>query len=485
MGVSLYTSRVVLNVLGINDYGIYNVVGGLVAMFAIFSNSLSGAISRFLSFELGKNDGDFKKVFNIAVIIQLGLAIVISLLIETIGVWFLNNEMNIDIERIRAANWVLQCSTITFIVNMLAIPYNSAIISFEKMEIFAYISIVEVILKLGVVFILKFYPFYDNLEAYAVMILIVSIIPALLYRFYCTKNFEGCKIVWVWDSSYLKNMLGFSGWNFLGVCASICRDQGVNMIVNILFGTTINAARGIATQVCSAVNGFVGNFMKAVDPQITKMYASGEVIKCHNLVFRSSKFGFMLIFFVTFPILINSTDILKLWLSNVPPHAPSFVTLILIFLQVETLTYAFNTLMLATAKIKTYQIVAGGIQLLNLPISYFLLKAGFSLNSPYYLLILLSIVCFAARIYLLRSIAGISAQAYFKTVILRLAIMVVFILPLPLISKYLLPNSFVGLLVNVLICMVASSIGIVLIGCSRNERVFIFEKTLKIIKSKL
>ena len=484
IGVNLYTSRVVLNALGINDYGIYNVVGGLVAMFAILSSTISGAISRFLSFELGKPNGNFQKVFNVSFWIQCGLAIIALFLVETIGVWFLNFHMTIATERISAANWVLQCSAITFIINMLALPYNAAIISHEKMNIFAYVSMFEACLKFCVVLLLQFCSFLDNLKVYALMILLVSIVPALIYRVYCIKKLNGCKISSVYEKSIVKEMLGFSVWNFFGVLASICRDQGVNLIVNVIYGTAINAARGIATQVCGAVNGFVGNFMKAVDPQITKLYASHDITECHKLVFRSSKFGFLLINLVTFPIIINSKEILTIWLKNVPPHTQAFVSLILIFLQIETLTYAFNTLMLATAKIRTYQIIAGGIQLLNLPISYFLLKKGFSLNSPYYVLIALSGVCFVARLIILRKIAGISIRQYFISVIYRIILVIVLTYPIPLYVHYILPSNFIYCIISIILCLMVTFIASIYIGCNRNERDFIYIKIKQLLHKK-
>lgn len=484
MGVSLYTSRVVLNALGVRDYGIYNVVGGLIATFAIFSSSINGAISRFMSFELGKQNSDFNKIFNISFLIQVGLAITIVIFIETLGVWFLNNKMTIEPSRLNAANWVLQCSATTFVIGMLTLPFNSAIISHERMNVFAYVSIAEVLIKLGIVLTLQFCSFADNLKTYAFLIMIANIIPFLLYRGYCVRNLNGCHLRLVWDKAIFKEMLGFSIWNFVGVCASIGRDQGVNLIVNVFYGTVINAARGIATQVSAAVNQFVSNFMKAVDPQIIKLYAAEDVNDCHTLVYRASKFGFMMVFCVTFPVIINIDAILSIWLKIVPEHSANFVTLMLIFLQIETLTYAFNTLMLATSKIRTYQLIAGGIQILNIPFSYWLLKSGYNLNSPYYVLIILSVACFFARLFILKRTASISLGVYFRTVILRLLAMIVLVAPIPLFFKPYIPKDFLGCAGSFMITLTICIICAYFIGCNNNEKNFIKSK-LDIVFNKL
>ena len=284
MLVTLYTSRVVLNTLGVSDYGIYNVVGGVVAMFSVISVSLSSSISRFITYELGHGDFDkLKRIFSTSINIQVGISLVILVLAEVFGVWFLNTKMNIPAERMTAANWVLQCSLLSFIIGLISVPYNACIIAHERMSAFAYISILEVVLKLAVVYMLLVSP-YDKLATYAVLLVVVALIVRLTYGQYCKRHFEESRYRFVHDKSLIKEMTGFAGWSFFGNGAYMLNTQGVDMLINIFFGVTFNAARGVATQVQNAVMQFVNNFTVAVNPQITKSYASGEREYMYKLV---------------------------------------------------------------------------------------------------------------------------------------------------------------------------------------------------------
>ena len=290
MLVTLYTSRVVLNTLGVSDYGIYNVVGGVVAMFSVISVSLSSSISRFITYELGHGDFDkLKRIFSTSINIQVGISLVILVLAEVFGVWFLNTKMNIPAERMTAANWVLQCSLLSFIIGLISVPYNACIIAHERMSAFAYISILEVVLKLAVVYMLLVSP-YDKLATYAVLLVVVALIVRLTYGQYCKRHFEESRYRFVHDKSLIKEMTGFAGWSFFGNGAYMLNTQGVDMLINIFFGVTFNAARGVATQVQNAVMQFVNNFTVAVNPQITKSYASGEREYMYKLVFPFTRF---------------------------------------------------------------------------------------------------------------------------------------------------------------------------------------------------
>lgn len=324
MLVTLYTSRVVLNTLGVTDYGIYNVVGGVVMMFSVISGSLSSSISRFITYELGHGDFEkLKRIFSTSVNIQIGISILILVLAELFGVWFLNAKMNIPAERLSAANWVLQCSLLSFIINLISVPYNACIIAHERMSAFAYISILEAVLKLAVVYMLLVSP-YDKLATYAILLVVVALIIRMAYSLYCRRHFEESRYKFVYDKPLVKEMTGFAGWSFFGNGAYMLNVQGVDMLINIFFGVTLNAARGVATQVQNAVMQFVNNFTVAVNPQITKSYAAGEMEYMYKLVCRGARFAYFLLLLFVVPIVCEADYILRLWLKLVPEYAPTF-----------------------------------------------------------------------------------------------------------------------------------------------------------------
>ena len=321
MIVSLYTSRVVLNTLGIEDYGIYNVVGGVVAMFSVISGSLSAAITRFITFELGVgNKESLNKVFSSSVTIQIGLALIIVILAEVVGVWFLNVKMNIPDERMVAANWVFQFSLLTFAISLISVPYNACIIAHEKMSAFAYISIFEAAGKLGVAFLIAVSPI-DRLIFYAILICCIAIIIRLVYGIYCKRNFEECSYHFIYDGYLLKRMFGFAGWNFLGAASWVLSNHGGNIVINLFCGPAVNAARGIATRVTSAVQGFSQNFMTALNPQITKSYASGDWQYMMTLIYQGARLSFYMLLLISLPVLLNTHYLLEIWLKVVPEHA--------------------------------------------------------------------------------------------------------------------------------------------------------------------
>jgi O-antigen/teichoic acid export membrane protein len=330
MLVSLFTSRVVLSALGGDDYGIYNVVGGVVAMFTVVSGALSASISRFITFELGRNDIEkLKRIFSTSINIQIGISLLILLLGETIGVWFLNYKMNIPVERLDAANWVLQCSLITFIINLISVPYNAAIIAHEKMSAFAYISILEVILKLLIVYLL-YISMWDKLIVYSSLLVLVAIIIRMVYGVYCNRCFVETRYLLVYDRALIKNMTSFAGWGFFTNTAYMFNTQGINILINMFFGVGVNAACGITMQVEAAIMKFVNDFTTALNPQITKSYAMNDFDTMNKLVIRGAKFSYFLLFILSLPILIETDYILGLWLEEVPEHTVAFVRLAII-----------------------------------------------------------------------------------------------------------------------------------------------------------
>lgn len=476
MAVSLYTSRVVLNALGVEDFGIYNVVGGVVAMFSMLSGSLSAAISRFITYELGKgNQEKLTSIFSSAVTIQLGLGLVILLVAEAVGVWFLNVKMNIPEERIVAANWVFQLSILTFIINLVSIPYNAAIIAHEKMSAFAYISIVLAVGKLIIAYLVIVSPI-DTLIFYASLMCALAIIVRFIYGSYCKCHFLECTYHFIWDKNLLKQMFGFAGWNFIGASSAVLRDQGGNIVINLFCGPTVNAARGIASQVNNAINGFVINFMMALNPQITKSYASGDRDYMMRLIYQGARLSFYMLLLLSLPVLINTHYILVLWLKIVPEHAVNFVQLILIFAMCESISQPLITAMLATGKIRNYQLIVGGLQILNLPVSYVLLRLGCFPETVMIVAIVLSLACLLARLILLRKMIGLSARKYIKKVCLNILIVTVISAILPALVSWYADETFLNFLLICLLALTCTLFSVFFVGCNKDERSFVFSK---------
>ena len=376
--IGLYTSRVILKTLGVEDYGVFNVVAGFVSMFTLITGSLSNSISRFLTFTLGK--GDLKQlnlVFSTSVLIQILFAIGVVVIIEILGLWFLNTRLNIPDSRISAANWIFHLSVLSFAINIISAPYNASIIAHEKMDVFAYISILETILKLLIVFLLGLSP-YDKLIMYGILFVSVSILIRLVYGWYCKRNFQECKLSFLFDKSLLKEMFGFAGWNFFGNATNILGNQGVNVVSNIFWGVTVNAARGISTQVEGVVKQFVTNITTAINPQITKSYAEGNFSYMNILVRKSAKYTICIILLFAVPFWYEAENILKLWLVNIPEYAPVFLKLALLGILIDMSGHSLAIAIWASGNVKKYFISIGSVGLLILPITYGL----FYLNFP-------------------------------------------------------------------------------------------------------
>ncbi len=480
MAVSLYTSRVVLHTLGVEDFGIYNVVGGVVAMFSVISGSLSAAISRFVTYELGKGDKDkLIRIFSSSVTIQLGLGFIILILAEVVGVWFLNTKMTIPTDRMHAANWVFQLSILTFIINLISVPYNAVIIAHEKMSAFAYISILEVVAKLIIVYMLLWSPF-DKLIFYAILMASVALIIRFVYGYYCKRHFEECTYHFIFDKELLKNMFSFAGWNFIGAASSVLRDQGGNIVINLFCGPAVNAARGIAYQVNNAISGFVSNFMMALNPQITKSYATGDKQYMMTLIHQGARLSFYILLILSLPVIIDAHYILTLWLKIVPEHTTLFVQLVLIFAMSESISNPLITAMLATGNIRNYQIVVGGLQIMNLPISYILLKYGCIPEAVLIVAICISQCCLVARLYMLRVMIGLSIRNYMSKVYFNVLTVTILSAIIPYISSYYMNETFICFIMICVISVICTFTVIYFIGCNRKERRFILSKLISI-----
>lgn len=473
MVVSLYTSRIVLKVLGVEDYGIYNVVGGVVVMFGFINSSMSSSTQRFLTFTLGREDFEqLKRVFNLSVTIHLIIAGIIFVLAETIGLWFLNTQLTISSERMNAANWVYQFSIFSFMVNVMSVPYNAVIVSHEKMNIYAYMSILEAALKLIIVILLQEAGF-DKLKLYAILVFTVSLIIRVLYQIVCRIRFMECRYSFIWDKELFNDMIGHAGWNLFGSSAVIFSSQGINILLNIFFGPTVNAARGIAFQINGAVSSLVSNFQMAINPQIIKSFALNEIDYMHKLIFRASRFSFYLLLLLVLPIFYQMDNLLALWLNVIPVNTVLFSKLVLLDALILSLAGPLWISGQASGKIKKYQIVVGGIVFLNIPIAYFLLLLTNSPVVPFLSTIIISSISIIARVLMLRRMIQLDFIIYFKSVIINVFIVSV----LSFTIGYLLNGCIIlagmqllTLLLNILLLISVVAVISFYVGLSKNEK---------------
>lgn len=470
MIISLYTSRVILSALGVEDFGIYNVVGGLVAMFSIISGSLTSAISRYLTYELGNDNFErLKAIFSTSINIQVVISIVIVILGESLGVWFLCNMMNIPIDRIDEAIIVLHCSLIAFVVNLISIPYNAAIIAHEKMSAFAYISILDVCLKLGVVFLLYIFP-WDNLVTYSVLLLIESVIIRLIYGWYCGRNFPETKYKFVSDKSLVKELSSFAGWNFFANSAYMFNTQGINILMNVFFGVTVNAARGIALQVENALVKFSADFTTAINPQIIKSYASKNMQQVYLLVNRGAKFSYFLILIVALPVLIETEFILELWLGIVPENTAIFIRLAIIGAMIERLGQTGYTACMATGTIKKYTLWITSVGCLVFPLSYIAFKIGAPVEASYFIFIIIYVIVNAVRLWIMKGLIDFPIKTFITDVVIKLGYTTIITIISPIFVIVMFEPSISRFIISVLVCILSSTIVIYMCGLTSDER---------------
>lgn len=480
MFLGLFTSRIVLSALGENDFGVYNVVGGVVAMFTIISGALNSAVSRFITFEMGKGEGaQLNKVYSTAVTIQLILALIIIVLAEPAGLWFIGNKMTIDPSRIPAARWVLQFSLLAFVINLMSVPQMASITAHEKMSAYAWIGILDGLLRFGTA-LLILHSAHDRLVLYSALMAVVVLIIRVSYGIYCRRSFEECRYRPVFDRVLIGEMFSFAGWNFIGVASGVLRDQGGNLLVNMFSGPAMNAARGVAFQLNGAVQGFVTNFMTAVNPQITKSYASSDHEYMFSLVRKSSRLSFFLLLFIALPIFFNAEYLLGVWLKDVPAHASDFVRLFLIFALSESLSNPMITAMLATGNIRNYQIVVGGLQLLNVPVSYVFLRFGAAPEVTVVVAIVISQICLFARLIMLHKATGFPVWKFLDEV-WGTALFKVLCgsLVLPLILEAVKPAGFEGFILSAGLCVIWSAFVIWILGLTSEERKWVKETIIE------
>lgn len=473
MAITLYTSRVILQTLGVEDFGIYNVVGGFVSIFGFLSGCLSTATQRYITFELGKEDYKrLKEVFSVSIMLHSIMAVILLIFAEIVGLWFLFNKMQISVERIDAAFWVFQCSVFSALVMLVSVPYNALIIAHERMCVFAYVSIIDVSLKLGAVYLLQLLS-VDKLILYAVFIVIIQLMIRLFYGWYCSRNFEASKFNFSWNKPLIKEMLGFGGWSIFGNMAYVAYTQGVNILLNMFFGPIVNAARGIAVQVQNAINMFSSNFQAAVNPQITKTYAAGNYNDMHKLIYRSGKFSYFLLIMLSLPVVVETGYILHLWLGVVPDYTVLFLRIMLCITIVDAISNPLMISATATGNIKLYHSVVGGILLGIIPISYLVLKLGGSPESVFIVHLCLCCAAFIARLFILRSLIHLSIRSYIHEVLLKCMFVTIVSIPIPILLGYWLDTTFVSLVLVCVASVITVGISIYFFGLDQEESLFI------------
>lgn len=477
MAVGLYTSRVILNTLGVTDYGVYNVVGGIITMFGFINGTMAGATSRFITYELGTgNKIKLKKVFGQSLLIHLIIALLILILGETIGLWFIYEKVQIPTERFASALIVYHLSIAASMINIMSVPYNSAIIAHEKMSAFAYITILDVVLKLTVAFLLILIPL-DKLIVYAILIFIVQIINQVIYLIYSWKNFEESRVLFLWDKTLFKEMSSFAGWNLFGNIAYTLFTQGQNILLNLFFGPTVNAARGVSVQVQSVVGSFIRNFQTALNPQIIKNYASGQLSEMNRLIYMSTRLSFFLMLMLSLPVLIKTEYILALWLKTVPDYTVIFLRLMLIISITETFSNPLMVAAQSTGKIRVYQQIIGGILLCIIPFSYLALKCGAPAYSVFIVHLICTIIAQVARLYMIRPMIKLPLKEYFEQVLIKTSIVFIPASILSTIFNYLFhENNIINLILSTLSSFITTSILIYFLGLDKTEKQFISNK---------
>ena len=477
MGIGLYTSRIILKALGITDFGIYNAVGGIIAMFGFISSSLSNATSRFITIAIGRGDQSYtnRTYGNIKVMYYI-LCVVIVLFAETVGLWFLFNKMTIPADRMSAAFWVYQYSVLSSVVGFISVPYNSAIIAHERMSAFAYISLLDATLKLVICFLLQMSP-YDKLIVYATLLFFVGVIDRIIYAVYCNKRFEEVHAPARIDKEQLREILTMSGWSLSGNLFWILNTQGVNLILNVFFGPVVNAARGIAMQVQGVMGQFVTNFQTAINPQITKSYANVEYDRMHSLLHLSSKFSYFLMLLMSVPVFIEAPIILKWWLGTIPDNTIVYLRIILLYSVFATLANPLWIAVLATGKLKKYQLWDNMVQALVLPISYIAFKYFHAASYWVFIILLVAeIVEIFVRVWVVLPLINHKYLDYIREVVIPL-VLVSFVAPLvPLaLSNYLSTNEVVEFFMISVISVLSSFLFIWLLGMKRSERGYFVE----------
>lgn len=485
MAISFFTVRVVLEKLGISDYGIYNIVGSIVVVFSFLKTTLTSASQRFFSYTIGKgNVVDLIEMFKTNLLFYLIICILIIFFAETVGLWFLNNKLNIPSDRLYAANWVFQMSILGFVFTTLTVPYESVITSHENMGIYAYISILEALLKLMIAYGVIWFSF-DKLIVYSILVAISSFIVFLSYLLYCRRKYEECRFGFLWNKDMFKEVVQYSMWNIVGTTASVINGEGSNIVLNVFFGPVVNGARAIAYQIIGIATRFSSNFFTAVRPRLIILYAKGDLAEMYKLINQSAKLSFFLIFMISMPILFQINYVLSLWLGSIPPYVKEFAMLSIITILIDVLSNPLITAAQATGNIKVYQITMSVILVLGIPISYCILLFYKEPEIVFYVSILISIILLTARLIILKSLVKLSIMKFFKDVIFRvLSSSLVSLILILLTFQYVKfdDSTFAFFMIKSVLIFLIVLIVIISLGLNKLERVSFMQYINKIFR---
>ena len=485
MLINIYMARIVLKVLGIEDYGVYSVVAGAVAFLGFLNNAMSMATQRFLNFELGKKTGgNLKKVFNMAFNIHVIIGFSIIILAETIGLWIVNYKLNIPLERMIAANWAFQCVIFSTFFSIIQTPFNSAIFAYEKMDVYAYLSIFDVCLRLALTFLLEWIT-ADHLILYSLLMLGVHVLVFFLYSLYVSKRFRECRLKLVWDTPLFKSLSGFLGWNICGQIAQVLTTQGVNMIANVFLGVLINAAISITHHVNGSIALFLNNFQASFRPQIMKSYAAEQYREMRQLVYKASKTSFFLLYIISLPIMLNMNYILSIWLEEVPEYSAIFCKLLIWYSYLEALGMPLVMSIMATGRNRNYQIFVSLAISMNLIFTWLFLWLGFSPEWIFYIKIAVSFLVIAVRMFYAYLQAGISYTDFFRCSIMPVLKIISITMPVYyFVNNYIEEAHIAYKTIITLLFEFFIIFSIYKIGYTRNEQSFIKNVIISKVKRK-
>lgn len=484
MLTSLFTSRIVLNILGETDFGIYNIIGGIVVLFSFLNSALLSATQRYLNFYLGKNDIETThKVFCMSMNSYIILSILSIFIGETLGLWFVNTQLNIPESRMVAANWVYQFTLITFVINLIRVPYNATIIAYERMNFYAYLSLAEVVLKLLVVYLL-YITTLDKLVVYSALYMLVPLFVTWIYKIYCNRHFDVSRYVKIWDGKMFKDLFSFSGWSLFGSLANLFANQGLNILVNIFHGVVLNSALGIANQISTAISGFIYNFQVAFNPQIVKNYAANEFVQLYNLIFRASKFSYFLLLLIALPVILNIDLILSVWLVDVPEYTGIFSQLILLFSLMDALSAPLWLFVQATGTIRNYQILMGALIFLNFPLIWIVLKLGMPVYYVWIVRILVNVVVSVARCLFIQKHFAFPLKEFCTKVLLPASYVTIIAVPLSFIVRDFFVNDWARFIISSIFSLLLMISCMGFIGLEQNERHFIVDTIRRYIPVK-
>ena len=486
MAISIYTSRVFINVLGVEDYGISGVVGGFISMLSFLSPTLANGIQRFYNFEIGKGNSNngVSEVYTSAIIIQLAWAVILILVLETIGVWYINNKMVIPVERLHAAQVLFQISMVSVFFGVMVIPYSSAVMAYEKMDYYALVSIIDVALKLAFAFTIPYVPI-DKLISFGLFVSLTTVLNFILYYLYAHHKFKSLRIVPYIQWKRIKEMLSFSGWNLFGSVSLMARGQGVNMVLNLFFGPVVNAARSVAMQVSNAVQGLVANLSIAVKPQMTQSFAGGNTSRSLQLMYSMSKLSFLIMLVFGVPIIVEVDFLLRVWLGNaIPEHADTFIIWTIVVNIINNLHAQLSNMVFSIGKLRNYEVSFAILNILILPLSYIALMMGAEPEITYLIYFIVMIITLFVSLHVLSRLIDFSIKVYIRNILLPLIVVAVSSIVFTLIPVFLMPQGWLRLFVSTGLCLITSLPTFYFIGLDKKEKELVV-MGYRVMKNKL